>query len=69
MLYWMCAKSEKPPTEPQLKHAIQRNFGGLEADGLVPMKVFWKKIPLDVIQPLDLAHTPEEVGNVSLHDI
>ena len=30
MLYWMCDKSNCPPTGPQLKHAIKRNFGGLE---------------------------------------
>ena len=30
MLYWMCQKSQKPPTGPQLQHAIKRNFGGLE---------------------------------------
>ena len=30
MLYWMCEKSELPPTGPQLQHAIKRNFGGLE---------------------------------------
>ena len=30
MLYWMCDKSSRPPTGPQLQHAIKRNFGGLE---------------------------------------
>ena len=30
MLYWMCDKSNLPPTGPQLQHAIKRNFGGLE---------------------------------------
>ena len=30
MLYWMCDKSNRPPTGPQLQHAIKRNFGGLE---------------------------------------
>lgn len=30
MLYWMCAKGNRPPTGPQLQHAIKRNFGGLE---------------------------------------
>ena len=30
MLYWMCEKSNRPPTGPQLQHAIKRNFGGLE---------------------------------------
>ena len=30
MLYWMCEKSDRPPTGPQLQHAIKRNFGGLE---------------------------------------
>ena len=28
MLYWMCEKSNCPPTGPQLEHAIKRNFGG-----------------------------------------
>ena len=31
MLYWMCEKSECPPTGPQLEHAIKRNFGGLDS--------------------------------------
>ena len=26
----MCEKSNRPPTGPQLQHAIKRNFGGLE---------------------------------------
>ena len=30
MLYWMCEKSNRRPTGPQLQHAIKRNFGGLE---------------------------------------
>ena len=30
MLYWMCQKSQKPPTGLQLQHAIKRNFGGLD---------------------------------------
>ena len=31
MLYWMCEKSNRPPTGPQLEHAIKRNFGGLDS--------------------------------------
>ena len=30
MLYWMCEKTNRPPSGPQLQHAIKRNFGGLE---------------------------------------
>ena len=30
MLYWMCEQSGKPPTGAQLRHAIMRNFGGMQ---------------------------------------
>ena len=30
MLYWICENSHLPPTGPQLRHAIMRNFGGMQ---------------------------------------
>ena len=45
MLYWMCKNSGGHPlTGPQLEHAIQRNFGGLESEKLKPLEVFQKWI-------------------------
>ena len=47
MLYWMCKNSGGHPlTGPQLKHAIQRNFGGLESEKLKPLEVFQDQISL-----------------------
>ena len=40
----MCEKSGMPPTWPQLQHAIQRNFSGLEADDFDPLKEFENRI-------------------------
>ncbi len=44
MLYWMCERSGDPLSWPQLKHAICRNFGGLESEGIKPLEVFSEKI-------------------------
>ena len=47
MLYWMCKKSKGLPlTWPQMKHAIMRNFGGLQSDTWDPFEVFRKKLNL-----------------------
>ena len=35
-------KSGQPPTGTQLKHAIMRNFGGMEDTNLDPLKEFMK---------------------------
>ncbi len=59
MLYWMCEKSGMPPTWPQLHHAIQRNFGGLEEKSLVPLEEFTSRIH-NRTEP-DLTNIPEEV--------
>ena len=45
MLYWMCHKSNRPPTELQLEHAIRRNFGGLEQEDLDPLEIFEQHLP------------------------
>ena len=45
MLYWMCHKSNRPPTEQQLEHAIRRNFGGLEQKDLNPLEIFKEHLP------------------------
>ena len=44
MLYWMCEKSGLPPTWAQLKHAICRNFGGMESDELDTLEEFKQQI-------------------------
>ncbi len=48
-----------PPTWPQLRHAIQRNFGGLEEKGLDPLKEFTRGIDRKKLP--DLTNIPEEV--------
>lgn len=59
MLYWMCEKSGMPPTWPQLQHAIQRNFGGLEEKDLNPLEEFTSRIHNR--SPPDLTNIEEEV--------
>ena len=59
MLYWMCEKSNLPPTEPQLEHAICRNFGGMESDELDTLEEFQRYILIR--NPPDLQSIPEEV--------
>ena len=44
MLYWMCEKTNMPPTRPQLVHAIKRNFGGLEESGVDPERMFFDQL-------------------------
>ena len=46
MLYWMCEKSGRPPTWPQLEHAIRRNFGGIELDELDTLEEFKRRIQM-----------------------
>ena len=46
MLYYMCQKSNRLPTRLQLKHAIKRNFGGLETKDLSPYNEFKKRIAI-----------------------
>ena len=65
MLYWMCKKSNRNLTWPQLKHAIMRNFGGLnEVDTLEVFNKIKNKLP----QSPQLENVPEEVKyfNVAL---
>lgn len=57
MLYYMCEESRRPPTSPQLEHAIKRNFGGWESDQWSPFKEFTKLIPMDQ----ELPNIPDEV--------
>jgi len=56
----MCERSGLPPTWPQLKHAIKRNFGGLELDELNPYKEFKDRIQMNR-DPPDLTDVSEEV--------
>lgn len=45
----MCKKSEgRPLTWPQMKHAILRNFGGLESETLDPFKEFEERLHMPV---------------------
>ena len=60
MLYWMCQKSNRPPTELQLEHAIRRNFGGLEQKGLNPLEIFKEYLP-STGKPADVIDTAGEV--------
>ena len=54
MLYWMCEKTDMPPTGPQLLHAIKRNFGGLEESGLNTETIFRRVLVRDIDTPPDL---------------
>ena len=45
----MCEKSNRPPTGPQLQHAIKRNFGGLE--DFNTYEIFKNKLPNIEQQP------------------
>lgn len=43
MLYWMCkAAGSHVLTGPQLKHAVKRNFGGLDLQEIDTYKIFQK---------------------------
>ena len=64
MLYWMCEMSGRPPTGPQLKHVICRNFGGMESDELDTLEEFKKQIHISD-QP-DLQSIPQRVY---MHDL
>ena len=57
----MCEKSGKPPTWPQLEHAIRRNFGGLDEATLDPLDEFRRNLP-GIKQPVDLIEVPPEVA-------
>ena len=60
MLYWLCERSDRPPTWPQLEHAIRRNFGGLDDENFDPLEEFKKKIPNR--EDPDLTHIPPDVS-------
>ena len=48
----MCKKSRGAEvTWPQMKHAIMRNFGGLESKKLNPLKEFRKQLILNKTMP------------------
>ena len=58
MLYWMCEKSDCPPTGPQLEHAIKRNFGGM--DSFDTSEIFMNYLG-NLGKPPDLSNASEEV--------
>ena len=60
MLYWMCEKSGRPPTWPQLQHTIKRNFGGLVIDGHDPLDMFERRLP-GLRSPPDLTDIKPQV--------
>ena len=61
MLYWMCEKSNCPPTGPQLEHAIKRNFGGL--DSFSTYEIFMNYLGDLGSNPPDLSNASEKVGS------
>ena len=61
MLYYMCEKTDLPPTWPQVEHAIRRNFGGMELDSFDPLSEFTKRIQMSH-DPPDLSNVPPQVG-------
>jgi hypothetical protein len=61
MLYWMCEKTNMPPTGPQLVHAIKRNFGGLEESGVDPETVFLSRLRINIDEAPDLSDIDPEV--------
>lgn len=63
MLYWMCEKTDMPPTGPQLIHAIKRNFGGLEESGLNTEIIFRQVLVRDIDTPPDLSIMKSGVSN------
>ena len=51
MLFWMCTKSKgRPLTWPQMKHAILRNFGGLESKYLDPFEEFRSRLNMPEVE-------------------
>ena len=60
MLYYMCEKSNYPPTWQQLEHAIRRNFGGLEYENWSPFEEFERQIVMSRELP-DLSGISPEV--------
>ena len=67
MLYWMCDKSQSPPTGRQLEHAIRRNFGGLDEQNFNSLDIFSRELPLVKKGPEIHSHTrlSEEVSKLS----
>ena len=55
----MCKKSDRPPTWPQLEHAIRRNFGGMESDELDPIEEFKRRVHIRGVPALH--SIPQEV--------
>ena len=58
----MCAKTRLPLTGPQLLHAINRNFGGLEDKNVEPVQEFVEKLPNTIFNPPDLSNVRVEVS-------
>ena len=48
MLYWMCKTTGLKPTGAQLRHAIMRNFGGMQE--FSAYDEFRKKLPGNLSQ-------------------
>ena len=58
MLYWMCRKSGQSPTGMQLKHAVMRNFGGMEGTDIAPLAIFSKRRELSAMLQHQSSATP-----------
>ena len=54
MLYWMCKKAGQQLNWPQMKHAILRNFGGIdETSSFQPLEEFMKVVVLRSVPILE----------------
>ena len=72
MLYWFCnIVQESPqcnnvtlPTGTQIKHAIMRNFGGMNDDRVTPLNIFLKKLSGTIGIDVDLTLIPTRVSAI-----
>ena len=63
MLYWMCKKTNKHITGPQLLHAIRRNFGGLDESWVNPEEIFCARLPRNILsKPPEMSIADPEVS-------
>ena len=62
MLYWMCKSTSLPLTRPQLKHAVKRNFGGLDLQKIDTYKIFQKHL-----KDMDYEHDFSDIRDEEVH--
>ena len=61
MLYWMCESSGMPPSGLQLRHAILRNFGGMQE--FSPYEEFKRKLP-DTLSQAEISMIQDSVSKL-----